>query len=83
MGEGLNGGVVAATSPESWGGEGNLPGATVDGGEVKRGVDIVRDGGVKRVSGGEGCWSESSKGLFFSLLALGGVDRRAVFFVPS
>ena len=86
MGESLNGGVVTATSPEGWGGEGNLPGATVDGGVVKRGVVlaayVVRDGGVKRVSGGEDCWLESSKGLF-SLLGVGGVDGRAAFFVPS
>ena len=76
---------MTATSPESWGGEGNLPNVTVDGGVVKRGVVlaayVVRDGGVKRVSGGEGCWFESSRGLF-SLLNLGGVDSRASFLVP-
>ena len=77
---------MTAASPESWGGEGNLPGAIVDGGVVNRGVVVaayvVLDGGVKRVSGGEGCWSVASKGLF-SLLGLGGVDSRAVFFVTS
>ena len=77
---------MAATSPESWGGEGNLPDVTVYGGVVKRGVAlaayVVRDGGVKRVSGGEGCWLESSRGLF-SLISLGGVDSGASFLDPS
>ena len=78
---------MTATSPEScWGGEGNLPGTTVEGGVVKRGVVVAAyvalDGGVKRVSGGEGCWSAASKDLF-SLLGFGGVDSRAEFFVPS
>ena len=58
MGESPNSGVVTTTIPKSWGGEGNLPGATVDGGVVKRGVVlaayVVRDGGVKRVIGSGG-----------------------------
>ena len=74
------------TATRDWCGEGNLPGVIVGGGVVKRGVVlaayVARDGGVNKVGGGDGCWSESSSCLF-SLLGLGGDDSSAVFFVPS